>query len=464
MPESTRRNHTIFIILRWLKLILIGWLTYALVRALWTVIYLGAPLFDWQWYLAVIALLFYLSVRSVRHLPRSRLSICALVGLLIWIAVGYNGFGRGMQLWPAQVAPVPISFWTNSSINQAPETVLEDLYSSGGWLYLSIGKHEFDGENVQALIDGLRRLAEYDIEVFLAPRASNFLSVPVHDEWITNVRETVAIVQRQSLTNVRGIIGDAEQPLNVPLDLCGLDRNAFFQAMRDLDGLTRWMRNEHPDLSLGVTAVWSLYLDSIDGDSDLSIISRSSVDPPGNWDFINVMTYSSFVPPSWRAYYVYLVERTMARRYPDRQPSHLIGLVGGGASGGSLLDFDDLVRDARLSRAMGVREIVVFRLDGALKLFGNDFVRRLTAAVNDTPTDLTVGIPFSRPASMLIYGTVVADALLDARGWKGLLLIGWMVLSGLAVYHSSRQPSHEKNHHSPQRNAACQVTELSVTC
>jgi len=68
----------------------------------------------------------------------------------------------------------------------------------------------------------------------------------------------------------------------------------------------------------------------------------------------------------------------------------LIGLVGKGMPGEPLLDFDDLVRDARLSRALGVHEIAVFQLDWALQVFGEDFVRRLTAAVNGPQSDVTV--------------------------------------------------------------------------
>jgi hypothetical protein len=45
------------IVLRWLSLTLAGWLAYVLLRALWTIIVLGAPLHDWQWYVPVSAFL-----------------------------------------------------------------------------------------------------------------------------------------------------------------------------------------------------------------------------------------------------------------------------------------------------------------------------------------------------------------------------------------------------------------------
>lgn len=435
--DSMYRKHAIHVVIvRCLALTLIGWFAYALARALWTIVYLGAPLYDWQWYPAIIAWLIVLVVRVLWRLPRSRLTTLVLIGLFAWTVAGYNGFGRVAQVSPANAPPIPISFWAFGGILQAPETVLEDLHSAGGWLYLSIG--DLEGENGRTKIAGLQRLAKHGIGVYLMPPASDFLSVPVHDEWIANAQKMADTVQNVGLTNVRGIIGDVEHPRHTSLDVLAVDQDDLFQTVRDLDGLIQLMKGEYPNLELGVTALWPLYMDNLDGDLDLSIIHRSTVDPPGSWDYINVMTYSSYFPPSWRAYYVYLIERAMAQRYPEHQPSHLIGLVGGGFPGEPLLDFDDIVRDARLSRAMGVREIVVFQLDGALEVFGDDFIRRFTAAVNDVQSDSTVKVTFSRPASALLYGVVAADALLDVRSWKGLLLIAWMALSGLVVYRSVR--------------------------
>lgn len=438
---STRRRRTMSIMARWLALTLLGWVIYAMVRALWTTIYLGAPLYDWQWYLAIVGLLVGLCARIARCLPRSKMVAATFGGLLIWAVVGYGGFWQTVHLYPAHVPPVPISFWASSAIGEAQEAVLQDLRTAGGWLYVTVDRQPFDEERRQILIARLRRLAAYDIEVYLAPYLPDFLSVPVHDEWIANVWETAALVHDEDLTNVHGVIGDAERPFRAPFDFLGIERDAFLRTMCDLDSLVRQLRREYPDFSAGVTAGWPLHVDGLDGDPDLSITYRSPVDPPGNWGFVNVMTYSSYFPPSWRAYYVYLTEQMTARRYPDCRPSHLIGLVGGGFAWEPLLDFDDLVRDARLSRALGVREIVVFQLTDALMVFGDDFVGRLAAAVNDTPSDLTVEVPFSRPISVFLYSIAAADALLDARGWRGLLLFGWMAASAIIACRSVRRAS-----------------------
>jgi hypothetical protein len=275
-------------------------------------------------------------------------------------------------------------------------------------------------------------LSEYKIEVYLVPPAPDFLSSPVYREWSDSVRALAAFVKREGLINVRGMIGDAEPPLNQPMDIFGVERASFDRAVLGLHDPVNVMHTEYPDLLIGVTATGAHYLDGLDGDPDLAVAMRSPVDPPGGWDFLNVMTYSSYFPSDWQAYYVYLVERGMAQRYPTGRVSHLIGLVGGGFPWEPVLDFDSLVRDARSSRALGVREIVVFQLDGALQQFGQDFIRRLTSAVNGPQSDLIV--PFSRPASALIFSAAVADALLDVRSrWGWLWMIIWVIISGFIV-------------------------------
>ncbi len=302
------------------------------------------------------------------------------------------------------------------------------------------GETPFEGERGQTLGIGLRRLAQYKVEVFLVPAASNFLSVPVNREWIANAYSLAADIQREGPTNVRGLIGDAEPPSNMPMDILGNEQADFYQAVFGLRDLIATVHREYPGLQVGVTATSAHYLDGFDGDADLSVVMRSPVDPPGGWDYITMMTYSSYFPPAWRAYYVYWAERAMARRYPATQVSHLIGLVGKGMPGEPLLEFNDLARDARLSRALGVHEIAVFQLDWALQVFGDDFVRRLAAAVNGPQSDSTVAVPFSRPASAMFYGLAAADALLDARGWRGLLWLAWAILSSAIVRRSLKQP------------------------
>lgn len=438
MISPTRRKRIILTIVRWLALILAGWFLYGMIRALRAIVRLGAPLYDWQWYPGLIALLLGLTVHIVWGLPRNRRTISVSIGLSIWIIVGYSGFWQTVELVPAKTDPVPISFWT-SGTDELPDTILENIQAAGGYLYRISSARSIEGEHRQTLIAELQRLSTYDIEVYLTSNVSDFLSVPVHDEWIVLVQRIAAFVHDEDLTNVSGIVGDAERPVNAPMgfDLLGLDRDGFSDTVRDYEDLIRRIKKEYPDLSLGVTADWTYYVDTLDGDADLSIVQRSPVDPPGTWDYTNAMIYSSYHPSSWRAYYVYSIERAMARRCPDCQQSYLIGVVGYSAD--PLLGFDDLVRDAQLSRAMGAQEIVVFYLNGALRDFGDDFVHRLTMAVNSAAPDLTVQIPFSRPASLILYGITLADALLDVRSWNGLLLaVGWMIASGIIAFRATQ--------------------------
>jgi hypothetical protein len=440
-------GHVLPFVGRWLLLALVGALLYPFARALGTYIYLGAPFFDWQWYVAIIIALAIAALRLMGIRFHRTLLWLARGVLLIWLVVGFAGFWQTIRLYPAQAPTLPISYWGNIKLLDLPETVLEDLRTTHGALYITAGEYAFTGDGKRSLFNGLQRLAEHDVDVYLAVVGSNFLSVPVHDEWATLVHSATTALREENPGNVRGLIGDAELPKNTALDLLGRDRASFFAAVADLGELLRSIHTDYPGQRLGVTAVWPLYLDKMDGDADLSIACRSSVDPPGNWDLLNSMTYSSYYSPTERAYYVYLVEQALARLYPDQQPSHLLGLIDQGMPGEPIIGFDDLVHDARLSRALGVPEIIVFKLsDRVLQEYGPHIVRQLDTAVNEIPADLVVEVPFSRASSILVFGTLFVDTVLDVLGWRVLLLIGWMIASGIIVGQSLRHASKDAIH------------------
>lgn len=433
-PDFVKRQPKsgFLLLTRWIALTLTGWLVCVLARALWTTIVLGTPFFDWQWYLACLLLVLSLPIRIFFRPRRNRSLPIILAALGVWLILGYNGFDRVIHLRADSHPPIPISFWAFSDFRKTSENVLRDLRDAGGVIYLDVPGRPFEGERGQALAEGLRRLSDYDIDVYLASTASNFLSTLTRQEWIENVWAAAEFVEREALTNVRGVIGDAEHPLHVPFDVLALERAQVEAATGDLAKLLADAPQRYSDWRIGVTSNWPQLVDKVDGDADLAVTLRSPVDPPGEWAFVNLMTYSSYLSSEWRAYYVYLLETQMAHRYPGAEVSHLIGLVGYGFPWEPLLDFDDLVRDARLSRALGVREIAVFQLDGALQVFGDDFVRRLIESVNcDSCTP--VRVPFSRPASLVVYGIAVADAVLDVRGWGGWLWLGWASLSGMII-------------------------------
>ena len=140
------------------------------------------------------------------------------------------------------------------------------------------------------------------------------------------MRQAAELVTEENLGAVRGFIGDVEPPLNEPFDWLGSQRNEFEAAVNAYRELQTDLRHDHPDLRVGVTAMWAHFFDSLDGDTDLSIVMRSPLDPPGGWDFVNLMTYSSYYPESWRPYYVYVLERAMGRLYPAEQVSLSLGI------------------------------------------------------------------------------------------------------------------------------------------
>ena len=205
--------------------------------------------YDWQWYLPVIALLVGLPIYLAGRLPRTRLAWLTLVGLLAWTGIGYNGFGQVVYLQPGRAAPVPISFWSFSGFYSMPEAVLQDLQAAGGRIYLVAGGTPFEGERGQTLGTGIRRLAQYKVEVYLVPAVSNFLSVPVNREWIANAYSLAADIQREGLTNVRGLIGDAEPPSNMPMDILGNEQADFYQAVFGLRDLIATVHREYPWLT-----------------------------------------------------------------------------------------------------------------------------------------------------------------------------------------------------------------------
>jgi len=421
---------------RWLGLCLLGWLLYAVIRTTLGLIYLGIPWFDWQWYGALIALLGLLTL----FLAGFRLGRPRGAGLFtlltLWLVLGFGGFGQSLTLRPNQAPPVPISFWAGAELGSAaPAELLTDIHAAGGQLYLNVSEDSFDGARRQTLIRQLSRLNTFGIGAYLVVNASNYISVPVSAEWVSGVRKAAAFVQAEKLTNIRGLIGDAEPPYKLPLDYLGLDTQGFNTTVQSYAELLTFMSQTHPGLQLGFTAGWPQYVDTLDGDSDLSLILRSPVDPPQSWTYVNMMTYSSYLPdPAWRPYFMYLVEHELPRQYAQHPLSYLIGIVGYPPE--PLLTFDELVRDAQISRAMRADEVVIFRLEGSLKEFGPDFVRRLTAQVNGPAAPESLTVPFSRPVSILLFLQLFFDSLLDLRHWPGLLLLGWGALSAFLIRRS----------------------------
>ncbi len=436
-----RKRRLLVWIVGWLAVAILGWVFYALIRALIAVVFLDVPFYDWQWYLPAIGLLIgvplYLTWRVLRRrslLGRNALLVIAV--LLLWGMLGYNGFDHTEVLYPQRAAKIPLSFWAYYDLRDMPESLIDDIRAASGRLYLSFGP-DYLLDDGAAFTAAMRRAAEKGLAVIVAVPAHNFTSVPVYEEWTTNALRLADLIKHNNLSSVFGLIGDVEPPVNWPLDVLGHDRAEFDRAVKAYRQVITDVHRDHAGLSIGVTSLWSHFADTIDGDADLAIMLRSPMDPPGGWDFVNLMTYSSYLPADQRPYYVYVYERAMARLYPPDRLSHLLGLVGEAMPREPLMDFDELVRDARLSRALGVREVVVFQLNGAVEVFGNDFVQRLNAAVNGVMPASEVRVPFSRPVSLVFFGTLAADALLDGIQSRSILLLLWIIVSGWLAWRAA---------------------------
>ena len=97
------------------------------------------------------------------------------------------------------------------------------------------------------------------------------------------------------------------------------------------------------------------------------------------------------------------------------------------------------MRDARISRALGAQDIVVFQLNGALQTFGNDVVRRLDSAVNGPGASISpIEVPVARLVSLEIYGLALLDALFDFHGAGLPVAVVWMGISASISYWGAR--------------------------
>lgn len=426
-----QKSRTVFCVaigvLRWLTLFLLGVLAYVSIKALWIIINLGTSMYDWQWYIPLAMLLICIPMPFALNRTYSRYTILLISCLLVWVLIGFNGFGYVENLSLQDKPSTPIAFWMGS-IGQPSETLLSDVQKAQATLYV-LAPIPLEGEESANFLAELKLLDKYNIPVVIFVPASDFLSAPVHREWMANVEQVAAFIKREELTNVRGLIGDAEAPRFTPFDSFRSDIPDVLQATERLEEFLNKYHQNYADIPIGVTAAWQLHLDRLDGDADLSILYRSPVNPPDDWDFVSVMNYSSYYPQGWRAYLVRQVINHMENRYPNASRIHLIGLVGGGFPWEPVLDFKGIVQDAQIGRALGVEEIVVFQLKGAIEDFGEDFVQQFSRAVNGSLAPDKVVVPFSRPASLWLYYFAALDAgldLFDSRIW---LLPFWIIMS-----------------------------------
>ncbi|HQV68944.1 MAG: hypothetical protein WAU96_04590 [Anaerolineae bacterium] len=223
---------------------------------------------------------------------------------------------------------------------------------------------------------------------------------------------------------ITGFIADAEPPLDKAFDVLGFGVGEVKRAEQNMRQFLENAQNTLPQFKQEVTSIFPLFADGFDGDNDIATLLQSPVDPPGNWSTLNLQAYTSYMPEESRTYYLWLLMHGMQTRYPNRQTSYLIGLAAPGFSWEPVLSEAELVRDARIARAMNAPEISVFHLRGALERFGDDFVARFTDVVQAPSPNVEVS--FSRTASLAIFAIFAADGLLDLRGSMLWLIFGFV--------------------------------------
>ena len=115
------------LVLRWCVLTIAGCVAYTLLRAAATSVGLGAPLYEWQWYLPLAALIagFPALFAWRPRLARVRGGYWpAAIAALVWLITGYDGFGAREQLPVAGAPRVPLSFWAYGDPAAQPQAGL----------------------------------------------------------------------------------------------------------------------------------------------------------------------------------------------------------------------------------------------------------------------------------------------------------------------------------------------------
>lgn len=75
---------------RWLAFFLVGGVVYMGGSALWATIQMGAPLFDWLWYVPFLLLLVLLLLPHCLHFSRTRVLKLVYAILFAWLCIGYS--------------------------------------------------------------------------------------------------------------------------------------------------------------------------------------------------------------------------------------------------------------------------------------------------------------------------------------------------------------------------------------
>jgi hypothetical protein len=172
-----------------------------------------------------------------------------------------------------------------------------------------------------------------------------------------------------------------------------------------------------------VSTIQPAVFDALDGDPDLSIAYKYVAYPPRNWDLFNVQVYSSQQAANNAPYFIWH-RVNLARLVLEGRPLTVsLGILGEGSMQGEA-GFLRLVAEVQLCRALGVEEVILFSLGRGLRAFGPDFVSDLDAA---TKAAARIDVGFSRAVAVMPYGASLWDALLDLRGSRGLIVLGWCI-------------------------------------
>ncbi|MFO8017262.1 MAG: hypothetical protein R6U96_01385 [Promethearchaeia archaeon] len=378
----------------------------------------------------------------------SKIFIGILAVSIVFSFIAYNGFGGSITLENNKDFSPQISFWEWDQ----------------GW-----------DDHDNATLD---KLEEYDMNIYGGYAPSNNTT---RMEWYYER----GIKVRPTGDNYGWIQWIEDQKVNESWNKCPVD--GFIEDIEDGGSLYEFnrtknvqKRTEYEELidyvhqhnfSQHFTAMHTTINDQRDGDMDMSIFHQIHSFPPHDWDSWNWMIYRTESATSYEEespYFTYVwvteLQETVSEIYHGKYDDKLSVSIGVTSSDRGLYanekdGLDQLIWDLRICDALGISEVIIFKLDAMLELYeeqydGVEVLDIIAEKINDWDK---LNLKYSRSATFMgnikylenPMGSVFGNFWLDLFLNNGMLLfaITWIVFQSLtyAKFIMENLPSNLKN-------------------
>ena len=317
---------------------------------------------------------------------RNLIGIALIAFLGINTLLSYNGYNLDVII-PDTDNEIKISFWSHWNASGYSDELLNQLKIFNSSLYVFTPDHVVESQP-SAFNDSMHRFMNYSIEIYLcATPFGDFSAIYNWERYRNKTLEIAQFIISENLTTcVKGFINDVESPhyftdelfafLNTG-DLIGLGRYICNSANSQeyLEAVQGYGLLNDELQALGfethITAMLQGLIDIVDYDTSVQSLLQYAAFPPYNYDIYNVMLYRSIVEGD-----TYLVEsnpyftssyiKLMKHKFGTDAVSISLGVVNQGV----YQDFNEIVTDVKICKDMGVKEVVIFKLQGTHGLTG----------------------------------------------------------------------------------------------